>query len=65
MDSALIQVQIRSLELQLDVLRAALRTMSPEPPMLSGAALYGMFKGLSDTPEEVIREAEIRPDRNL
>ncbi len=63
MSAMSLQVQIKSLEAQLSVLKAQLAS-DPEParPGSRFADLYGVLSGKSDTTEEQLRQAEYRFD---
>jgi hypothetical protein len=63
MSAMSLQVQIKSLEAQLDVLKAQLSSSTEsETPVEPFAALYGMLAGKSDSTDEDIRDAEYRFD---
>jgi hypothetical protein len=52
--------RIRTLELQLAVLKASAEKMSDRKPTHRFADLYGILKGQSDTTEEEIEAAEYK-----
>jgi len=56
-----LQVQVKSLEAQLSVLKAQLSSgAEPAQPLHRFADLYGILAGKSNSSEEEIREAECR-----
>ncbi len=50
--------RIRSLELQLTVLKASVERLGPQKGKRSFAELYGILKGVSETTEEELAAAE-------
>ena len=57
-NSEQLMAQIQSIELQLAVLKAQFRQSGEKSPLKTGAALYGICAGLSDTTEEDLETAK-------
>ena len=62
MASETLMAQVKSLELQLEVLKARLRDAGGSPPSRPFSELEGMLEGLAETTDDEIEAATYRVD---